>query len=154
MARTNISIDTRDGRARATLFRPDIGQGPWPPVLVYHDGRGYRPSQFELAQRIASAGYLVLLPDLFYRAGDYTAPTALELSQDAAVRQTFAKYRATASPAPRRLHQGTHLRRRRHRGRLVSRQPEATPDRSPKRASSTWSRPIPEPSTAGFRATP
>ena len=98
MARTNISIETRDGRARATLFRPDIGEGPWPPVLVYHDGRGYRPSQFELAQRIASAGYLVLLPDLFYRAGEYTAPTPLELSQNAELRQAFGdKYRATAS---------------------------------------------------------
>ena len=42
MTRTTIAIETRDGRAQGTVFRPDIGEGPWPSVLVYHDGRGIR----------------------------------------------------------------------------------------------------------------
>jgi carboxymethylenebutenolidase len=35
------------------------------------DGLGIRPVLFEMAQRLADAGYVVLLPDMFYRAGPY-----------------------------------------------------------------------------------
>lgn len=98
MARTTIEIETRDGRAPATVFRPDIGEGPWPAVLQYHDGRGIRQAQFEIAQRIANAGYLVLLPDLFYRAGPYTAPSGTDFAQNPDLRQAwFEKYIGSAS---------------------------------------------------------
>lgn len=98
MTRKTITIETRDGLAPGTVFRPDIGEGPWPAVLVHHDGRGIRPAQFELAQRIASAGYLVLLPDLFYRGGPYTAPTANDFTQNPELRKAWVeKYISTAS---------------------------------------------------------
>jgi carboxymethylenebutenolidase len=35
------------------------------------DGLGIRPALFEMAQRLADAGFVVLLPDLFHRAGPY-----------------------------------------------------------------------------------
>jgi carboxymethylenebutenolidase len=35
------------------------------------DGLGIRPTLFEMGQRLADHGYVVLLPDLFYRAGPY-----------------------------------------------------------------------------------
>ena len=35
------------------------------------DGLGIRPSVLELGERLASHGYFVLLPDLFYRTGPY-----------------------------------------------------------------------------------
>jgi len=35
------------------------------------DGLGIRPTLFEMSQRLANGGYVVLLPDLFYRAGSY-----------------------------------------------------------------------------------
>jgi len=35
------------------------------------DGLGVRPVMFEMGQRLADAGYVVLLPDLFYRAGTF-----------------------------------------------------------------------------------
>ena len=35
------------------------------------DGLGIRPTLFEMGQRLANVGYIVLLPDLFYRAGPY-----------------------------------------------------------------------------------
>jgi carboxymethylenebutenolidase len=35
------------------------------------DGLGIRPVLFEMGQRLADAGFLVLLPDLFYRIGPY-----------------------------------------------------------------------------------
>jgi carboxymethylenebutenolidase len=35
------------------------------------DGVGIRPVLFDMGQRLADAGFVVLLPDLFYRAGSY-----------------------------------------------------------------------------------
>jgi len=70
MTRTAIEIKTADGTCPASLFRP-AGRGPWPGVIFYMDGPGIRPVLFEMGERLASAGYLVLLPDLFYRAGPY-----------------------------------------------------------------------------------
>jgi carboxymethylenebutenolidase len=65
-----IDINTRDGVCPAYVYRPP-GSGPWPGVLVYMDGPGIRPAVLELGERLATYGYFVLLPDLFYRAGPY-----------------------------------------------------------------------------------
>jgi carboxymethylenebutenolidase len=65
-----IEIKTRDGNCPAYVFRPN-GKGPWPAVLVFMDGVGIRPAMLELGERLATYGYFVLLPDLFYRAGPY-----------------------------------------------------------------------------------
>jgi carboxymethylenebutenolidase len=63
-------IRTRDGECRVQVATP-AGEGPWPAVILYMDAGGIRPAVSEMAQRLASAGYLVLLPDLFYRYGPY-----------------------------------------------------------------------------------
>ena len=100
MPRNSVTIKTRDGLAPASVFQPDTGKGPWPAVLVYQDGRGIRPALFELAERIAQGGYVVLLPDLFYRAGPYEAPDGQTFSQDAELRKRWQeKYIATATKA-------------------------------------------------------
>jgi carboxymethylenebutenolidase len=49
---------------------PD-GAGPWPAAIFYMDGLGIRPALIDMAARLASGGYVVLLPDLFYRFGPY-----------------------------------------------------------------------------------
>jgi carboxymethylenebutenolidase len=67
---TQISIKTRDGACRSYEYRPS-GKGPWPAVLVFMDGLGIRPAMLELGERLATFGYFVLLPDLFYRSGPY-----------------------------------------------------------------------------------
>jgi carboxymethylenebutenolidase len=98
--RQTAIIQTRDGRCPVSHFSPDTGTGPWPAVLVYMDGRGIRPALFELGERIASAGYFVLLPDLFYRAGPYDAPSGEAFAADPSLRQRWqATYMATASKA-------------------------------------------------------
>src|SRR5690242_21812587 len=92
MSRTALTIATADGSCPSSLFVPSSsGAGPWPGVLMYVDGVGMRPALFPIAQRIADAGYLVLLPDLFYRAGPYQAPDPKLLFSDAAVREAFRK---------------------------------------------------------------
>ncbi len=53
------------------LFTPATGEGPWPAIIVYMDAGGIRPAISDMSQRLADAGYPVLLPDLFYRYGPY-----------------------------------------------------------------------------------
>ncbi|HEX8792286.1 MAG TPA: dienelactone hydrolase family protein [Polyangiaceae bacterium] len=65
-----IEIQTRDGRCPSYVYRP-AGHGPWPAVLVFMDGLGIRPAMLDVGERLATHGYFVLLPDLFYRSGPY-----------------------------------------------------------------------------------
>ncbi|HEY7376051.1 MAG TPA: dienelactone hydrolase family protein [Polyangia bacterium] len=90
MPRTAVEIATPDGVCPASLFVPN-GSGPWPGVLMYMDGIGMRPTLYPIGQRIADAGYVVLLPDLFYRAGAYEAPDAKTLFSDPAVLEAWRK---------------------------------------------------------------
>ena len=70
MSHEQVSIRTRDGDCPAHVFTPH-GDGPWPAAIFYMDGLAIRPTLFAMGQRLADAGYVVLLPDLFYRAGRY-----------------------------------------------------------------------------------
>jgi carboxymethylenebutenolidase len=67
---SEVAIETRDGTCRSYVYRP-TGRGPWPAVLVFMDGLGIRPAMLEVGERLATNGYFVLLPDLFYRSGPY-----------------------------------------------------------------------------------
>lgn len=98
MSRTEIEIETPDGTCRASISRP-AGRGPWPGVLMFHDGIGYRAAMFEIADRLADHGYVVLLPDLFYRMAPYTAVDPTQLFSDEAVRAAWwNKTQAATSP--------------------------------------------------------
>jgi len=76
--REQVNINTVDGICPATVLRPN-GDAPLPAVIFYMDGFGIRPALVDMAERLANAGYLVLLPDLYYRRGPYEPlnPTAL-----------------------------------------------------------------------------
>ena len=65
-----IEITTRDGACPSYVYRP-AGAGPWRAVLVFMDGLGIRPAMLEIGERLATHGYYVLLPDLYYRSGPY-----------------------------------------------------------------------------------
>jgi carboxymethylenebutenolidase len=71
MSRQDVTIPTPDGDARAFVFTPNGGAGPWPAVIIYMDALAIRPTLFEMAERLASNGYYVLLPDMFWRLGPY-----------------------------------------------------------------------------------
>ncbi len=70
VAMTRVDIVTADGTCPSYVYRP-AGSGPWPAVLVFMDGVGIRPAMLEVGEQLASHGYYVLLPDLFYRSGPY-----------------------------------------------------------------------------------
>lgn len=78
---TKISIETKDGVAPSYVFRP-AGEGPWPAVLVYMDGLGIRPAMLEIGERLATYGYYVLLPDVFYRSGPYEPMDPMSVFSD------------------------------------------------------------------------
>ncbi len=63
----NVTVKTADGTADAALFYPE-GKGAWPAVLVWADIMGLRPVFRELGRRLASQGYVVLVPNPFYRS--------------------------------------------------------------------------------------
>ena len=65
---TTIQIEAPDGPIDALLDIPQ-GKGPWPGVVVVHDGVGYGPNNEQISQRIARAGYLALTPNMFARGG-------------------------------------------------------------------------------------
>jgi len=67
---TKIEIKTRDGSCPSYVYRP-AGAGPWPAVLVFMDGLGIRPAMLEVGERLATHGYVAVVPDLFYRSGPY-----------------------------------------------------------------------------------
>ncbi|HEU0031474.1 MAG TPA: dienelactone hydrolase family protein [Kofleriaceae bacterium] len=92
MSHETTEIVTDDGTCPAHVFRP-AGTGPWPAVLLYMDGIGMRPALHAIAERLASGGYYVLMPDMFYRGGPYVAPDPKQLFADEAMRKAhFAKF--------------------------------------------------------------
>ncbi len=72
MSYEQVSIRTDDGECPAYVFTPP-GPDRHPGVIFYMDGLGIRRTIFEMGQRLAAHGYVVLVPDLFYRAGPYEA---------------------------------------------------------------------------------
>ena len=79
MPRAEVTIKTRDGNCPASVFTPANGKGPWPAVIFYMDGLGIRPVMWEMGQRLADGGYLVLQPDLYYRFGSYPPKVVSEV---------------------------------------------------------------------------
>lgn len=67
----DVDIKMADGVVKAALFRPDNGAPAEHGVIFYMDAMGPRASLDSMAQRLADAGHIVLLPDLFYRFGAY-----------------------------------------------------------------------------------
>jgi carboxymethylenebutenolidase len=65
-----VKIRTKDGECPCHVMTP-AGTGPWPGVIFYMDAGGIRPGVVAMARRLADAGYVVLLPDMFYRFGAY-----------------------------------------------------------------------------------
>jgi carboxymethylenebutenolidase len=66
LAETDVDVKTADGVSDAYFIHPMKGSHPG--VLLWHDSPGLRPVIRDLGRRLASEGYSVLVPNLFYRA--------------------------------------------------------------------------------------
>ncbi len=66
MIEQHLDIPTPDGAMNSFVVHPEQG-GPFPVVLFYMDAPGKREELHDMARRLAGAGYLVVLPNLYYR---------------------------------------------------------------------------------------
>jgi carboxymethylenebutenolidase len=71
-----VDLQIEDGTLDAYIFQPAAiarnpsapeHTGPWPAVVMYMDAFGIRPALGDMAQRLASHGYVVALPNLYHR---------------------------------------------------------------------------------------
>ena len=68
MREFQTDIQTADGTMDVFVCHPDEG-GPGPAVISYMDAPGIREELRDMARRIATVGYCVLLPNMYYRNG-------------------------------------------------------------------------------------
>ncbi|ORW34183.1 dienelactone hydrolase [Mycobacterium paraense] len=75
MPKITDTVTTPDGSCPVGLFTPEgsdgQGPGPWPGVVMYCDAGGVRDTFDQMAAKLAGFGYAVLLPDVYYRSGDW-----------------------------------------------------------------------------------
>ncbi|MET0897852.1 MAG: dienelactone hydrolase family protein [Mycobacterium sp.] len=64
------TVTTPDGTCPITVATPD-GQGPWPGIVMYPDAGGPRATFDAMAAELAGSGYVVLVPDVYYRSGKW-----------------------------------------------------------------------------------
>jgi carboxymethylenebutenolidase len=84
-----IDVETPDGVADCYLTQPDDGAAH-PGVLFVIDAIGLRQQIKDMADRIATRGYVVLAPNIFYRSGRAPIWPDVNLS-DPAARDDFMK---------------------------------------------------------------
>ncbi|MET0729467.1 MAG: dienelactone hydrolase family protein [Acidimicrobiales bacterium] len=70
MIERQVEITTPDGEMTTFVVHPEH-DGPHPVVLYLMDAPSIRPALKDMASRLATAGYYVLLPYLFYRGGPF-----------------------------------------------------------------------------------
>jgi carboxymethylenebutenolidase len=63
----DVTVKTPDGSCDAALFHP-TGQGTHAAVLIWPDIMGLRPAFRDMGRRLAGQGYVVLVPNPFYRS--------------------------------------------------------------------------------------
>ena len=68
MIEETLDIVTNDGEMETFICRPERG-GPYPAIFFLMDAPGIREELRDMARRLATVGYHVLLPNLYYRDG-------------------------------------------------------------------------------------
>ena len=89
MTARRVDLTTDDGTLDLYTFQPANGRGPWPAVILYMDAFGIRPDFDSMAQRLASAGYFVAVPNLYYRSGEFAPFDPHEVAKEGAERVRF-----------------------------------------------------------------
>lgn len=100
MIETITDIQTPDGAMETFVCRPERGDPP-PAVLMLMDAPGIRDELYDMARRLATVGYAVLLPNLYYRAGrdtKYDPETVLEKGHPEQVRMRTVRTKMTIPP--------------------------------------------------------
>jgi carboxymethylenebutenolidase len=97
VTQTDVEVKTADGTADAVLIQPQA-KGTYPAVLVWPDIMGLRPAFREMGARLAAQGYVVLVPNPFYRSKRAPVLEGNINFGDPATRQILNGYRAAITP--------------------------------------------------------
>lgn len=97
MPKITDTITTADGVCTVKLFTPE-GSGPWPGVVMYTDAGGVRDAFDQMAAKLAGYGYAVLLPDVYYRSGDWAPFDMATVFADAKERQRLFSMIGSVTP--------------------------------------------------------
>jgi carboxymethylenebutenolidase len=68
MIERQIEIATKAGAMNTFIVHPER-HGPHPLIIIYMDAPGIREELRDMARRLATVGYYVMLPNLYYRSG-------------------------------------------------------------------------------------
>ena len=63
-----IDIPTKDGKTTTFITHPERG-GPFPVIVFYMDAPAIREELRDMARRLGTSGYYVMLPNMYYRSG-------------------------------------------------------------------------------------
>src|SRR6478736_4685175 len=63
-----IEIPTKDGSTTTFITHPERG-GPFPVIIFYMDAPAIREELRDMARRLGTSGYYVMLPNMYYRSG-------------------------------------------------------------------------------------
>ena len=99
MMEETLDIATKDGAMETFVCRPERG-GACPPVLLLMDAPGVREELRDMARRLGTAGYAVLLPNLYYRAGRDTKFAADVLDEGSRDRERMRAIRTKMTIPP------------------------------------------------------
>jgi carboxymethylenebutenolidase len=100
MIEETLDIATKDGAMETFICRPER-DGPHPAIFFFMDAPGIREELHEMARRLATVGYFVLLPNLYYRAGrDFKnfGPDVLEKGSAVQTRMRSVRTKMTIPP--------------------------------------------------------
>ena len=90
MIEQTLDIVTKAGAMETFICHPERG-GPHPAVMLLMDAPGIREELRDMARRLGTVGYYVLLPNLYYRAGRDTIFGPDVLEQGSAERAAHAR---------------------------------------------------------------
>ena len=99
MIEQSVDIPTRDGAMETFIIHPERDT-PHPVVFMMMDAPGIREELHDMARRLATVGYYVVLPNLYYRAGRDSkfGPTVLESGSDEHKRMRAIRTKMTIPP--------------------------------------------------------
>ena len=88
MIERQLDIETADGKTTTFIVHPDR-EGPHPVILFFMDAPAIREELRDMARRLATSGYYVMLPNLYYRSGVMELADLPPLGQEESLKRMF-----------------------------------------------------------------